>query len=459
MALARDILERSILGGILIRPDVLALVPNLETDDFAGWKAKAVWAAYRSMEAEGTPIDQTTLAAELERAGKLDSVGEEFLALCALEVPIAQNVVEYAAQLRDMALVTRIAQVASTITEEAKRLGGADLLAVAYEHLAKLSVDEPDRARTIGEVVRSRWAELEEIAARRARGESAMTGYPTGSAELDAKISGWQPSILQLVAARPGMGKSSMGLATANAATAAGHGVHYFSLEDGDAAMADRALARDSDIAATKIRSADFSRDEMGRLARSAAALWKRKNWLFDSRSGLTVDEIVRSVRRRRREIDTRVVIVDYAQKIRPPRQERGSRQHLDENAVLTQIVEALADAATQDGIAYVLMSQLNRDVEKRVDKRPQMSDMRGSGSLEQCAKIIVGLYRGAYYGTKPVKEIDWVCDCPRGYDSCEHTPSVDEWERTIQLCVIKQNQGPTGVIYARWDGPTTRIS
>lgn len=459
MALSRDIIERSILGGVLLDPAVLRLVPNLEVDDFANWRAKAVWAAYRTMEAENTPIDPTTVLSELERAGKLESVTVAWVGDCAAEVPTSKNVEEYAAQLRDMALVTRITQATATIAEEAKRLGGADLLAVAYEQLAKLSVDEPDRARTIGEVVRSRFIELEEIAARRERGESAMTGYPTGSAELDAKISGWQPGILQLVAARPGMGKSSMGLATANAATAAGHGVHYFSLEDGDAAMADRALARDSDIAATKIRSADFSRDEMGRLARSAAVLWKRKNWLFDSRSGLTVDEIVRSVRRRRREIDTRVVIVDYAQKIRPPRQERGSRQHLDENAVLTQVVEALADAATQDGIAYVLMSQLNREVEKRVDKRPQMSDMRGSGSLEQCAKIIVGLYRGAYYGTKPIKEIDWVCDCPKGYDTCAHTPSIDEWERTIQLCVIKQNQGPTGVIYAHWHGPTTRIS
>lgn len=457
MALARETLERSILGGVLLDPSVLNLVPNLEVDDFANWRAKAVWAAYRTMEAENTPIDHTTVLTELERAGKLESVTEAWVGNCAAEVPTPKNVVEYAAQLRDMALVTRISAVASTIADEAKRLSGADLLAVAYEQLAKLSVDKPDGGILIGDVAKQRWKELAAIAERRANGEPAMTGSPTGSADLDAKISGWQPGIVQIIAARPGMGKSSMGLATADAATAAGHGVHYFSLEDSQSAMADRAFARTTGISATNIRAADFKREELSKMANAVTGLVRRKNWMFDGRSGLTADEIVRSVRMRRREIGTRVVVIDYAQKVRPHRQERGSRPQ-DENAVLTQIVETFADAATQDGLAYVLMSQLNRDCEKRVDKRPQTADLRGSGSLEQCAKIIVGLYRGAYYGPRPVKDIDWQCDCPRNHETCSHTPSIDEWEHTIQLCVLKQNQGPTGVIYARWDGPTTSI-
>lgn len=451
---SRDVLERSILGGILLRPDVLALIPHLESDDFAGFRARATWDAMRTLEAEGRPIDPTTVVAELEHTGKLEAVGEVFLADCALQVPTPEHVVEYATSLRDLSLVARIVTAASHVAAEAKRLNGADLLALAYSELSKLSVDTPDKATPIGQLVRARMGELEQIAARRAAGGSAMTGYPTGSPKLDALTGGWQPWILQIIAARPAMGKSSMALASADACSAAGHGVHEFSLEDGPAVKADRAMARDALVSATKIRAADLTRDEMGRLGQSMGRLWKRRNWLVDTRSGLTPDEVIRSVRRRRAENDTKLVIVDYAQKLRAPRSLR-----LDPGEeTMSYIVETLADAATQDGLAYVLCSQLNRECEKRVDKRPTASDLRGSGALEQCAKIIVGLYRGAKYFAEPQREIDWDCDCTDRHCELQHKPSADEFERTIQLCVIKQNQGAEGVIYERWDGPTTRV-
>lgn len=450
---SRDGIERSILGGILLRNDVLALIPHVETDDFRDPRAKFAWAAMRNLETAHAPIDATTLPAELERMGKLDAVGDAFLGDCAYRVPTPENVVHYAAELRDLALRDRVRSVGTTLADAARRdLTGEDLLAMAYQELSRLSVGVPDSAVPIGEIVKRRVADLEKIAERRARGESAMTGCPTGSAQLDERIGGWQP-LLQIVAARPGMGKSSMALASADASTAAGFGTHYFSLEDGDAAIADRAMSRDSGVPATKIRACDLSRDEMSRLGKSMHALHRRKNWLYDGRSGLTPDEIVRSVRRRRAENGTKLVIVDYAQKLRAP---RGAR--MNEYETLNYAIETLADAATQDGIAYLLLSQLNRDCEKRLDKRPVLSDMRGSGAIEQCGKIIVGLYRGAYYGNEPQAGIDWDCDCGTGASWCQHKPTVEDWQRTVQLIVLKQNQGPTGVLFERWDGPTTRI-
>lgn len=451
---SRDQIEASIIGGVLLRNDVLALLPHVEAGDFASRRARDTWSAMRNLEAAHRPIDVTTLGAELERMGRMESVGYEFLGECAICVPTPENVVHYAAELRDMALRERVRQVGAELADAARRtMSGEDLLALAYAELSRLSVGTPDSAVPIGEVVKRRVADLEKIAERRARGESAMTGCPTGSAKLDMQIAGWQP-LLQIVAARPSMGKSSMALASADASTAAGFGVHYFSLEDGDAAIADRAMSRDSGVAATRIRSCDLTREEMSRLGKSMHTLHKRKNWLYDGRSGLTPDEIVRSVRRRRAENGTRLVIVDYLQKLRAP---RGSR--MNEYETINYAVEALADAAAADGIAYLLLSQLNRDCEKRNDKRPALSDMRGSGAIEQCGKIIVGLYRGSYYGSEPVAGIDYECECGANNSTCYRcAPSVEEWQRTVQLIVLKQNQGPTGVLYERWDGPTTRI-
>ena len=450
---ARETTEQSILGGVILRADVLALMPHLEVTDFRNARARDIWTAIRNLEVARQPIDVTMIERELERTGRLDTSTLEYLGECAIRVPTPENVVHYAAELRDMALVERVRSVGEQLTAASRSsTTGADLLALAYSELSRLSVEVPDQALPIGEIVRRRVADLERIAERRARGESAMTGCPTGSQQLDERIGGWQPT-LNIVAARPGMGKSSMALASADASTAAGQGVHYFSMEDGDAAMADRAMARDSGVAATRIRACDLNRDEMAALGQSMGRLWKRKNWLYDGRSGLTAEEVVRSVRRRRKANGTRLVIVDYAQKLRAPRNSR-----MNEYETLNHVVETLADAAQQDGLAYLLLSQLNRECEKRVDKRPTLADMRGSGAIEQCGKIVIGLYRGSYYSESPQQGIDWECTCAKGAAFCEHRPSDADWERTVQLIVLKQNQGPTGVIYEHWDGPTTRI-
>lgn len=454
---SRDILERSILGGLLLKPDAIALVPSLETDDFSDFRCRAVWSAMRQLESASKPIDAATVADVLEKDEKLEAIGDwAFLGDLAIHVPTPSNIVEYAARLRDLALVTRIAVSAGELAEEAKRgaLGGSELLAMCWESFAKLGHDEPDRTQAIGALVKERLRELEQIAERRVNGAPAMTGYPTGVADLDAKIGGWQPGILHVVGARPAMGKSSVALASMDACSAAGIGAHLFSLEDSRQSHADRAIARESSVPATNLRTSDLTREQMQRIGPALNTLARRKGWIVDDRGGLTVDEIVRSVRRHAKRNGTKLVIVDYAQVIA----KRRSRRDLDENEHLTEVVNALAAAAKDGtGVAYVLMSQLNREIEKRTDKRPMMADLRGSGSLEQVAKIIIGLYRGTEYFDEPQKGIDWNCGCQsKGW--CEHTPSHDLWERTIQMLVLKNNNGPTGSIYARWDGPTTRV-
>jgi replicative DNA helicase len=120
--------------------------------------------------------------------------------------------------------------------------------------------------------------------------------------------------------------------------------------------------------------------------------------------------------------------------------------------------MQTLAESAKVDGIAWLALSQFNRELEKRNDRRPQLSDLRGSGEIEEKCKLAVALYRGAYYGGRPKRDVDYECECPEAVRSCAHAPSLDEWERQVQLLILKGGNGPTGLVPASWDGPTTRI-
>lgn len=433
-------LEQSLIGAILIDPATLALLPTVETEDFTLLASKYTWQAIRNLEAKNLPIDVVTIGDELGRQGVLDTVGFAWLGECATKVPTVSNALDYARRIRESSLKTRLLRDLAHLiaTKDDASIGGPELLTLALKALIKFDAEQPEDSRTIGEIVMRRVKQLELIA----KGEM-QTGYPTGVAKLDGVIGGWQPGIVSLVAARPAMGKSSLGLATADGSSTAGYGVHLFSLEDTEAAYADRAIARTSGVGAETIRGCQFQAGQMQSINDAMRKLGRRKGWIVDGRSGVSADEIVRSVRRRRRENNTRVVIVDYIQLVKKP-------ARMSPHEALTEIITTLADAAKADNIAYVVMSQLNRELEKREDKRPQMQDLRESGSLEERSKCIVGVYRGSVYGDpKPGIDFDPKTSRP---------PSKDEFERTVQLAVIKNSNGRTGFVKATWHGPTTRM-
>jgi replicative DNA helicase len=447
-------LEQSVIGSVLLRADNLSLLPTLATDDFESFVARSVWDAIRNLETAGRPIDVVTIADDVcrRRASERDTRHDTdqkrmqidaYLGGCALCVPTPDNAVEYARRLKDHRLKRRVKESLAECLEAAKGdTTGAELLTMAMAGLVMLDAEQPEQARQIGEVIKRRMAQLDEIARERALGNQTLSGFPTGVSILDEKIGGWQPGIVSLIAARPGMGKSSLGLAAADAATARGYGVHVFSLEDTEQAYADRTMARTSGVSAESIRNCALSRGDMEKLQAELPAVTKRQGWLFDDRSGISASEIVRSVRRHRRPNATRIVIVDYIQLVAKPSPRMTSHEALSET------ISVFADAAKQDGIAYVVMSQLNRKIEEREDKRPQLSDLRESGSLEERSKCVVALYRGAAYGKKPKKGVD--------YQITE--PTQEEWERLVQLLVLKNSNGRTGMVRATWNGPTTRI-
>lgn len=452
-------LEASVLGAIFLDNGTLAQFPRLEVADFEHAKHRYVFAAIRNLENAGRPIDVVTVQAELARTG-VDAVDFGFLGELTLHCPTVDNAIEYVRQIRDASLSRRVRLALGDLLQQPGELGGAELLSMTMAALSKLDEDQPDTTAPIIELVKRRFKQLEQIAQERASGARTMTGFPTGVAALDDTIGGVQPGIVTIVAARPAMGKSSLGLAMADASSAKGFGAHLFSLEDTESAYADRTLSRTSEVSAERMRNANLQRGDLDGITRAMVGLRSRR-WLVDPRSAITADEIVRSVRRHRKANGTCVAIVDYVQLVKHP----DRRPRLSTHEALGEIVSTLADAAKQDGIAYVVMSQLNRQVEQRQDKRPMLSDLRESGSLEERSKCVVAIYRGSVYGY-PVKGIDWEPgwhsnSCRPGFcgSGCHASaPSPEDHAAEVQLLVLKNSNGRTGTVFANWHGPTTRL-
>ncbi len=453
--------EASVLGGILCRNDALRKLADLEVEDFRHPKHQAVFGAMRNLESRSEPIDSVTLRAELVRLGRWASLGagqgpdaeanaSAFLVELMLHVPSPDNVADYA-EIIVRHRVTRT--LVETLHDALDLINGADNVDCLGEdavqwvgaEVGKIRTRGKDSTITIGQIVRERIREYDRIAIERESGQRALTGLPTGIAKLDAIMGGYQRGIVTTVCGRPAMGKSSGAMAAADACSDAGLGVHVFSLEDPRAMYGDRVVARMSEIPTTKLRKADFSQDEFHRFRGAVAKADARKCWKVDDRGGLTAPEIVRSWRRVGEKNDTKLVIVDLLQRIRPTDSRMKTYEHV------TQVMHLFSDAAKADQIVLVLLAQLNREVERRDDKRPVMSDLQDAGTVEQDSKCILGYYRGAYYGPKPRPEID--------YDEDGPPPSPEAFEATVQVCILKDSNGATGRVFARWNGPTTRIS
>lgn len=452
--------EASVLGAVLTRrtaEQASELMASLRLDplDFFSHKNRAVFAAMRALEFRAEPIDIVSLETQLERDGFLESVGGiAYLADLAMAVPTTENALYYAAQVRDRALGRRVAVAISEVVQ-AHRDGensGSELLTLAMAAVASVDVDSGDEARTIGQIVQARMNQLEQIGQDRAAGKVAMTGLPTGIKALDDLLGGYAIGVATLLPARPGMGKSSLIMAGCDAISAAGFGVHHFSMEDSEEANSDRILSRWSEVPADAIRAVDFSRGDVSRLVHASARARMRSNWLIDTRSGRTAADIVRSVRLHRRKNNTRAVFVDYVTLLRSPDRRLNSEEAVAEN------MQTLANHAKEDNLAYIIGAQLNREIEKRADKRPTMSDLRGSGRLEEMCRQMVGLYRGSYYGGTPQRHVDWECDCAAGVTKCQHTPTASDWEGQAQLLILKNSGGKTGRVWAGWHGPTMRL-
>lgn len=423
--------ELAMVGYALMRPDRMGDT-GLEPWHFADPRWSKAWQTAADMHQAGEPVDAVTVADRI--AAETGTSQTIMAALTGAYLDAAIFPDKYADIVRE-SWVTRQVLFACSETIAAREQGveSGDLLSLVLEKLAGIHVEQEERAIGIADLAKARFKQLMVLAEAKARGEVAVTGIPTGIAALDTLLGGLQRGICTVVAARPGMGKSAFGMTVTANASELGIGAHVFSMEDPRESYMDRVISRESLVPAEKLRTCELERAHLGNIAEAANKLGRRTGWLVDDRGGITAEELVRSVRRSVKANQTQLVVVDYVQLLKgPPR--------MPPTEALTHVVNVLADAALQDRMAYLVLAQLNRECEKRDNKRPILSDLKQSGAIEERAKCVLMLYRPAVYREKD-KEGNLYP------------------ESRLEVIVRKNNQGQTGRAIADWHGPTTRVS
>ena len=432
--------EGSILGGVILRNDVLLNLEQLEIDDFYDHRHKVVFTAIRNLESAAKPVDVVTLENEIEKQGKLEAIGGiAFLGELALRVPTVDNVVAYTEIVRDHSQARKLILAAGEIVEE----GFEDGLEVKdYLDSAETKIFEvTQRKDKVGpeplkSLVKKVFSSLDE----RFKSDGGITGVPTGFTDLDGKTAGLQPTELIILAARPAMGKTSFAMSLAqNAATTGGWPVLVFSLEMSSTQLAERMLCSEAKVDSSALRRGQLQRQDMTNLTYAAATLSKAPI-LIDDSPALSIREVRARARRFRadpvlfpRDGSAKkcgLIVIDYLQLMRGSAQAAKASREQE----ISEISRGLKSLAKEIHCPVLALSQLNRSLEQRTDKRPQLSDLRESGAIEQDADVILFIYRDVVYNK----------------DS--ETPNVAE------VILGKNRHGATGTVETHFEGRYTRF-
>ena len=383
--------EQSVLGGMLLSKDAIAdVVEVLRPGDFYRPAHQLVYDCVLDLYGRGEPADPVTVSAELERRGELLRVGgAPYLHTLIATVPTAANAGYYAEIVAEKAVLRRLVEAGTRIVQW------------GYHGAEGAEVDEVvDRAQTaIYEVTERRMSEdyvpleellqptMDEIDAIASRGGASL-GVPTGFADLDAVTNGLHPGQMVIVAARPGIGKSTVGLDLARSCSVR-HGLTsvIFSLEMSRSEIVMRLLSAEARIRLSDMRSGRMSDDDWTRLARRMGEISEAPLFIDDS-PNMTMMEIRAKARRLRQRHDLRLVVVDYLQLMTSGKKVESRQQEVSEFS------RSLKLLAKELEVPVVAISQLNRGPEQRTDKRPMLADLRESGSLEQDSDLVVLLHR-----------------------------------------------------------------
>lgn len=414
--------EISVLGGLLLDPNSVANVADiLEPADFYRREHHLIFSAMLNLFNRNEPIDLITLAEELKEAGHLEAAGgEPYLYDLAEAVPTAAHVRYYAKIVKEKALLRQLIGVSTEIIEscyqpgqEAEELldeAERKIFAIAEHQIKEDFVD----ANALAKLGMQR---LDELATR----SNAITGIPTGFADLDQITAGFQRSDFIVVAARPSMGKTTLCLNIAqHVAEKEKKVVAFFSLEMPKEQLVLRMFASGAKVDFHKVRTGMLTDDDYERIARAAASLSAAELYIDDT-PAITVMELRAKARRLQAERGLDMVVIDYLQLMQG---RRGSNEPSRQQEI-SEISRSLKALAKELNIPVVAISQLSRAVEARQDKRPQLSDLRESGAIEQDADLVIFVYRDDVYRK-------------------EEAPSQAS---ETEVIIGKQRNGPTGTV------------
>ncbi len=413
--------EESVLGSMMLSPDAIAaVVERVQADDFYRPAHQRIYAAILGVYARGEPVDAITTVDELKRRQLLEGVGGPLYVYNLVEtVPTPASAGYYAKIVSDHALLRRLIDAAGrimanayTVPEDPKK--AADEAEGLMYSVSRQS--EQDQVVSARELVDESMAALEHIQQR----DSKFAGIPTGFTDLDELTSGLQASNLIVIAARPAVGKSSFVTTLARNVAVGENGpptpVMMFSLEMSRFEIGMRLLCGEARVPWDRVRSGRVATDEWTRLAEAAEVLHEAPLYIVDSGSVNIVDIRAKARRQRSRREGLGLIIVDYLQLM------SGHVRAENRQQEIAEITRSLKLLAKELEIPVIAVSQLNRDPERRQDKRPQLSDLRESGAIEQDADVVIFIHR----------------------DDATDDPSV---KGKADIIVAKHRNGPTATI------------
>ena len=382
--------EESVLGSMMLSAEAIAdVVEQIQPEDFYRSSNQKIFATLKALYARGDPVDAITAVEELKRGGTLEEIGGPlYIHELVEQVPTPASAGHYARIVAQAALLRRLIQAAADIMEMGYSApedpeGAADEAEQRIYDVARR--DDRNEIVQVRELVDQALTNLESIQNR----ESAFAGVPTGFRDVDALLSGLQPGNLVIVAARPGVGKSSFATNLArNVAVESRVPVAMFSLEMSRWEIGMRLLCGEARVPWDSIRNKRVGADDWSRIVQAAESLHDAPLSIIDSGNVTIVD--IRSKTRRLRTGRTGLglIIVDYLQLMSHHRRVDNRQQEI------ADISRNLKLLAKEMDIPVIAVSQLNRDPERRQDKRPQLSDLRESGALEQDADVVMFIHR-----------------------------------------------------------------
>lgn len=390
--------ERAVLGAILLSNESLdrAAERGLKTDDFFQPSHRLLFETFNELARKGRAIDMVTVTGRLEEQGKMESAGGYAqLAKLSAAVPAVANLDEYINRVIEKSMLRRLLETSQQIAADV--LEGAVEASDSIER-AETKILELREGRDSGKMARLHEVvdDVYELLRKRAESPEDVTGIPTGYRDLDTLLAGLQNSDLIILAARPSMGKTAFALnLTAHATLRHGSTAAFFSLEMSKEQIAQRMMTSEARISGSRMRTGKLRQDDWTPLLGAVERL-EQAELFIDDTPAMTVGAVRAKCRRLKTTRGLDLILVDYLQLMRSDDKEQSREQEI------SSISRGLKALAKELSVPVVALSQLNRGVEQRADKRPMMSDLRESGAIEQDADVIAFLYRDEVYNKTP---------------------------------------------------------
>ncbi len=427
--------EMAVLGSMLLDKEAIPLaIETLGPDYFYKESHRRIYAAIIQLFDQNKGVDLITIIEELKKANSLDEAGgPAYVTALASSVPTAANFVHYAKIVKEKMILRSLINTATKIVAEcydtSRDVDG--LVDKAEQMIFDVSSKKiATRFTPLREVIRNSIETIDNLYQRKEN----ITGIGTGFRDMDIKTAGLQPSDLIVIAGRPSMGKSAFATCIAeHAAVTARIPVAFFSLEMSKEQLVQRMLCSHARVDAHKVRTGFLSQSDWPRLVSAAGKLSEAPIYIDDT-PGITVLELRAKARRMKAQFDIKLIVLDYLQLMQGPANADSRQQEISE------ISRSLKALARELNVPLIAISQLSRAVEQRSDHRPQLSDLRESGAIEQDADLVILLLREEYYNP------------------------TDENKGVAEVIVAKQRNGPTGSMnlaflgeYMRFENLVTR--